>query len=130
MTITKTNINPIIDEIYEGNVVAGWYSDPKTGERIVRNVPEMMMLMVSEISESMEGYRKKLSDDKLPHRSMTVTELADVFIRMADLVGYLKSMGYPDADQFDEVVQEKREYNSNRADHKIENRVKEGGKNF
>lgn len=130
MKITKTNLHQTVSEIYTGNVEAGWYSDPKTGERIQRNIPEMMMLMVSEISEAMEGVRKNLPDDKLPHRTMVVAELADVFIRWADLVGYLESLGYVDALQIDEVIYEKREYNANRADHKIENRVAAGGKQF
>ena len=130
MKITKTNLHQTVSEIYTGNVEAGWYSDPKTGERIQRNIPEMMMLMVSEISEAMEGIRKNLPDDKLPHRTMVVAELADVFIRWADLVGYLESLGYVDALQIDEVIYEKREYNANRADHKIENRVAAGGKQF
>lgn len=130
MKITKTNLHQTVSEIYTGNVEAGWYSDPRTGERIQRNIPEMMMLMVSEISEAMEGVRKNLPDDKLPHRTMVVAELADVFIRWADLVGYLESLGYVDALQIDEVIYEKREYNANRADHKIENRVAAGGKQF
>lgn len=130
MKITKTNLHQTVSEIYTGNVEAGWYSDPKTGARIQRNIPEMMMLMVSEISEAMEGVRKNLPDDKLPHRTMVVAELADVFIRWADLVGYLESLGYVDALQIDEVIYEKREYNANRADHKIENRVAAGGKQF
>lgn len=130
MQITKTNLMPIIKEIFENNVTAGWYSDPRTGERIERNKPEMLMLMVSEISEAMEGLRKKLKDDKLPHRDMCVTEMGDVFIRMCDFIGYLQSLGHPDADDFDEVVYEKRQYNASRADHQISNRVKEGGKSF
>jgi len=130
MKITKTNLHQTVSEIYTGNVEAGWYSDPKTGERIQRNIPEMMMLMVSEISEAMEGVRKNLPDDKLPHRTMVVAELADVFIRWADLVGYLESLGYVDALEIDEVIYEKREYNANRADHKIENRAAAGGKQF
>lgn len=130
MQITKTNLQPIIREIFEGNVAAGWYSNPKTGERIERNKPEMLMLMVSEISEAMEGIRKKLKDDKLPHRDMCVTEIGDTFIRMCDFLGYLESLGHPDADDFDEVVYEKRQYNAIRKDHKIETRQQEGGKDF
>ncbi len=130
MQITKTNIQPIISEIYQGNIEAGWYSDPKTGERKQRNIPEMLMLMVSEIAEAMEGVRKKLPDDKLPHRSMVVTELGDTFIRLCDLVGYLEELGYTDAGEFDDVVYEKRMYNANRADHKIEARIEPNGKSF
>ena len=35
------------------------------------------MLIVSEIAEAMEGERKDLMDDKLPHRKMAEVELAD-----------------------------------------------------
>jgi hypothetical protein len=130
MTITRTNIQPIIREIYNGNIAAGWYSDPKTGERIVRNKPEMLMLMVSEIAEAMEGLRKKLKDDKLPTRDMCVTEMGDTFIRMCDFLGYLEDEGFTDAGEFDDVVYEKRQYNANRADHKIEARIEPNGKSF
>jgi len=131
MNITKTNLNFIIDEIYNNNVQAGWYSDPKTGERITRNVPEMMMLMVSEIAEGMEAFRKNLQDDKLPHRSGVIAEIgADVLIRWADLMGYLKYLGNEDAADVDSVIYEKRQYNATRKDHKLSERVKEGGKAF
>lgn len=105
------------------SVAAGWYRNPKTGEPIERNKAEMLMLIVSEISEAMEGIRKNLMDDKLPHRPMGEVEMADAMIRIFDFCGYC---GYDLAG----AVIEKLEYNANRADHKIENRVKEGGKAF
>lgn len=49
-----------------------------------RNLGEMLMLAVSELSEALEGHRKNLPDDKLPHRSMVEVELADFIIRMLD----------------------------------------------
>lgn len=128
--ITKTNINEICDEMYQNCVEAGWYTDIKTGERLVMNIPERLMLMVSEISEAMEAYRKSTQDDKLPQYSGMSVELADLFIRMCDLVGYLKDIGYPDMEDFDKIVQEKRWYNAQRADHKMENRKAKGGKLF
>lgn len=81
------------------------------------------MLTVSELSEAMEGLRKSLMDDKLPHRPMMEVELADAVIRIGDLAG---AMG------FDLVgaILEKLEYNRTRADHKLENRAAEGGKKF
>lgn len=102
---------------------AGWYHDPKTGERIERNVPEMLCLMHSEISEGMEGYRKNLMDDKLPHRTMLEVEIADLIIRAGDLAGFL---GLDIAG----AVVEKMRFNAERADHKLENRAKDGGKRF
>lgn len=128
--ITKTNINEICDEMYQNYVEAGWYTNIKTGERLVMNIPERLMLMVSEISEVMEAYRKNAQDDKLPQYSGVSVELADLFIRMCDLIGYLKDIGYPDMEDFDKIVQEKRWYNAKREDHKMENRKAEGGKQF
>jgi NTP pyrophosphatase (non-canonical NTP hydrolase) len=102
---------------------AGWYVDPKTGEPLDRNIGEMLCLMHSEISEAMEGYRKNLNDTHLPTYPMITVELADLLIRAFDLAGYL------DLDLANAVL-DKLDYNQNRADHKLENRVKEGGKKF
>ncbi|MEV4606228.1 hypothetical protein MRBLMR1_001173 [Neorhizobium sp. LMR1-1-1.1] len=102
---------------------AGWYTDLATGKALDRNVPEMLMLIVSEVSEAMEGFRKKLDDDKLPHRKMMEVELADAMIRIGDLATF---MGY----DLGGAIVEKMAYNDNREDHKIENRLKAGGKAF
>ena len=81
------------------------------------------MLIVSEVSEAMEGDRKNLMDDKLPHRPMREVELADAVIRIFDLAGgyNLDIAG---------AIAEKLAFNAQRPDHKIENRVKEGGKEY
>ena len=39
------------------------------------------MLTISEIAEAMEGERKNLMDDHLPHRKMAEVEIADAYIR-------------------------------------------------
>lgn len=76
-------------EVHADNVAAGWWSNLDTGESIVptRNRGELMMLMVSELSEASEGYRLALYDDKLPHRLMIEVELADAKIRILDAGG-------------------------------------------
>jgi len=102
---------------------AGWYHDPKTGALKDRNVGEMLMLIVSEVSEAMEGHRKGLADDKLPHRSMIEVELADAVIRICDLAGYLQL-------DLGGAIAEKLAFNAQRADHKPENRLKPGGKAY
>ncbi|MBY3756749.1 hypothetical protein GBZ26_08300 [Azospirillum formosense] len=109
---------------------AGWYTDPVTGEDLRRNVGEMLCLIHSEISEGMEGYRKGLKDDKLPHRSMIEVELADALIRIFDLAGYLETL--PEYEGFDlaGAVLEKVEFNTTRPDHKLEARRLPGGKAF
>jgi len=123
MAIYPDIINSLATSIHIGSIDAGWYSDPKTGERIDRNVPEMLCLIHSEISEAMEGFRKSLPDDKLPHRKMIEVELADAIIRILDLAGFLGL-------DVGGAIHEKHVYNATRADHKIENRRKAGGKAF
>jgi NTP pyrophosphatase (non-canonical NTP hydrolase) len=102
---------------------AGWWHDPKTGESKARPVPELLCLIHSEISEALEGFRKNLMDDHLPHRKMLEVELADAVIRIFDMCGgYGLDIGG--------ALAEKLEYNSRRADHKPENRAKDGGKSI
>lgn len=110
-------------QIYLDNVKAGWWSDIKTGLPVERNVGELLCLVHSEISEAMEGHRKNLMDDKLPHRKAFEVELADALIRIFDIAGKF------DLD-LDAAVREKREFNANRADHKRENRMADGGKKY
>ena len=104
---------------------SGWWNDLETGAdlRETFNVPEKLMLIVSEVSEAMEGHRKGLMDDKLPHRKMIEVELADAMIRILDLAGAMN------LDLAGATI-EKLKYNASRADHKPENRMSEGGKKF
>lgn len=118
-------INDLRDIIYTGNVEAGWWTNLKTGEGIPRgdvtNILAKLALVHSEVSEALEGARKNLPDDKLPHRPMIEVELADAVIRILDLAGHerLDIAG---------AIIEKLYYNAKREDHKIENRMKIGGK--
>lgn len=93
------------------------------GTRLNRNKGELLMLIVSEISEAMEGERKGLMDDKLPHRLMAEVELADALIRVFDYAG---AFGY----DLEAAYQEKRAYNASRLDHKHEARAQAGGKKW
>ena len=86
-------------------------------------ISQNLMLMVSEISEAMEGHRKGLMDDKLPHRKMMEVELADCIIRICHIAGYMNM-------DLGGAIIEKMEYNLHREDHKVENREKEGGKRY
>ena len=122
-TIIAETVQDLVYYCHQANVTAGWWSNPVTKEPISRNTGELLMLCVSEISEAMEGDRKGLMDDKLPHRKMLEVELADTLIRIFDLAG---------AHQLDlgGAFVEKLQYNSQRADHKPENRAAEGGKKY
>lgn len=120
------NINQLVHDIHKGNIVAGWWHDLATGNPIVSKphvIGEKLCLVHSEVSEAMEGFRKNLMDDKLPHRKMCEVELADAVIRIFDLAG---ALGY----DLGGAIVEKRYYNSIRADHKVENRLQENGKKF
>lgn len=75
-------------EIHQDNVAAGWW-DEYLPDRKHERTETAMMLIVSELSEAMEGHRKGLMDDHLPAEKMFDVELADAMIRMLDLAGAL-----------------------------------------
>lgn len=117
-------LNVLTDQIHEDNVKAGWYTDLETGERkqlTIDLILSKLALVHSEISEAVEGIRKNLKDDKLPHRPAGEVELGDAMIRIFDVAG---ALGY----DLGGAIIEKLEYNAKRDDHKIENRMKDNGK--
>lgn len=80
-------LNTLATAVHQGNIDAGWWSNPKTGERIERNVGELLCLVHSEVTEAWDGFIGDLMDDKLPHRKMVEVEIADAQIRLLDIAG-------------------------------------------
>jgi NTP pyrophosphatase (non-canonical NTP hydrolase) len=115
------NLNDYANEVHLAN--KKWWLDPFTGLAITRNVGELLMLCVSELAEAMEGHRKDLMDDKLPHRKMFEVELADCLIRIFDIGAGLGL-------DLEDAYKEKMAYNAIRKDHTLEERIKEGGKKY
>lgn len=111
-----TALQSIQKKIHTYNVSAGWYNKPREDGTLIA-------LCHSELSEALEGLRKNLMDDHLTSRQMAEVELADTIIRILDFAEY---KGYDVAG----ALEEKFEYNKQRADHKLTNREKENGKSF
>lgn len=126
--IIKSAANDVQEHCHEA--AKSWWID-SDGED-VRNYPpkhfktwvaSKLMLCVTELAEGMEGLRKDLNDDHLPHRKMLEVELADCVIRAFDLAG---GLGF----NLGGAIAEKLAYNAQRADHKPENRHAAGGKSI
>lgn len=129
-----TTLQTLQQKIHQDNVKAGWWTNLETKQDLAKEalnntrfgkalVAEKLCLVHSEISESMEAARKGLMDDKLPHRKGIEVELADAVIRILDLCGALEL-------DLAGAIAEKLEFNANRKDHKIENRLAAGGKAY
>lgn len=115
------NLNEYAAQCHVDNIK--WWQDPRTQKPIERNKGELICLMHSELSECMEGERKNLMDDKLPHRRSAEVELADILIRIFDYAG---AYGY----DLEGAYREKRAYNLVREDHKHEARLLADGKKW
>lgn len=131
--------NYLVNLCHEASSAAGWWTHHPTGVDLIdlinnpQNsldelfasalVSQKLLLTHSEISEGMEGHRKGLQDDKLPHRPMLEVELADAVIRICDLAGALGL-------DLGGAIAEKLAFNASRPDHKPEARAAAGGKTY
>lgn len=118
-----TAVNVLVDACHGASVKGGWWHDIATGEPLQRNKLEMVALIHSEVSEAVEGIRKGINDDHLTQYPMEDVEMADALIRIFDYIGGHKL-------QTADALVDKLAYNANRADHKPENRIKDGGKKY
>lgn len=114
-------VNLLVDACHGASVKGGWWHDLETGEPLQRNKLEMIALIHSEVSEAVEGVRKGINDDHLPDYPMEDVEMADALIRIFDYIGGHNL-------ETAKALVDKLAYNANRADHKPENRIKDGGK--
>lgn len=139
MKVETMKINELRDACHSASYNGGWWHNEPTGlnlrDVILRPmtpledllagllVTQKLCLTHSEVSEAMEGFRKGLKDDKLPHRLMIEVELADAVIRIMDLAGAMNL-------DIGGAIVEKMAYNASREDHKPEARAAAGGKTF
>lgn len=117
--VTWRAVRQLVLVCHSASEDAGWWDSINRNDIWV--VSTKLALIHSEISEALEGARKDINDDHLPHRKMLEVELADAMIRIADLAGALE------LDLAGALV-EKMEYNRQREDHKLEVRAGTLGK--
>lgn len=119
------HINQLAELTHALNRQVGWWNEyDEMPEKYRKHfIAGKLALVHSEVSEGLEGFRKGLMDDHLPHRPMVEVEMADAIIRILDLAG---AMGL----DLGGAVAEKLYYNTQRPDHKLENREKDGGKSL
>lgn len=101
----KLNFNDLRDQCHNAALNAGWWKRYATYDQsitididiLIRNLnkpwaelSQCLALIHSEISEATIGFIYKKRDKHLPHRTNYEVELADIVIRVMDLLGALK----------------------------------------
>ncbi len=123
--VVSHHANNLMLRCHHAAVRSGWWGghgkpDPRDNPMCFA---QKLMLVVSELAEAMEGDRKNLMDDKLPHRTMREVELADALIRIFDMAGAFNM-------DIGGAISEKMAFNAVRPDHKPEARNAVGGKTY
>lgn len=93
--MAATGLNKVVVRAHATANEKGWWDDGDW------NLPEKLMLIVTEVAEAMECYRDSTKSKGLE------SELADIVIRVADLCGKLGI-------DLDRAVREKMDYNETR----------------
>ena len=149
------DINTLVMESHSRSKAAGWWHDPITGysliphtelsinehsEEIIRQwfpyvIATKIALIHSEASEALEAFRTDSMDNKLPQYPGIAVEMADVLIRVGDLIGMLQAYAKHEgrsAEDYNvtEVIEQKFSFNATRPDHALAARRAPNGKKF
>lgn len=88
------DLNKFAERSFKLSMEKGWYKKRKDGSLKARNIPEMLALIHSEVSEALEEYRKGRMGVYYNAGSGKPEgfpiEMADALIRIGDLMRYLK----------------------------------------
>lgn len=93
------------DEIHQNAVDHGWWENGS------RNIPELLMLVVSEVSEALEAFRRDEMETYYTPEGKPEgfwTELSDAVIRIMDLAGAYNV-------DLEHIIALKHEYNKTRS---------------
>lgn len=105
----RITLNQWRDRAHATAVEKGWYDEQ-------RSIPELLMLIVSELSEALEDYRTDTMDTIVSRSGKPIgfgSEIADVLIRLFDLAGAKQLFGGEPLD-LDALVAQKMAFNSTR----------------
>lgn len=104
---------------------SGWWKEYDEMPQQYRKhfIAGKIALMHSEVSEGLEGFRRRKMDEHLPHRPSQEVEFADTIIRILDQA---QELGF----DIEGAIIEKMAYNSVRPDHKPEARAAQDGKSI
>ncbi len=105
-------IHQLIEQSYKTSVEKGWWHDDN-GIIVNRNIGELLALIHSEVSEALEDWRNGKPINVMTLRAKDgkpegfPSEMADIFIRVADMCGHFKI-------NLESALEEKLAYNKTR----------------